>query len=179
MLSTMKASACGTVAVLSVLGLPVFAAETYVAANVAADGQLRITTAAGKTIQPKKEREQVAFAQPLVSPDGTSVGWLAEFPNCCTSYPIALKLMVLTNGRLRSFTGIGLAFSKWGFQAKGTQFAFRQETVHGGLGIHYELHDITTGRLLAEYEPPVGADNRPISPQNIPRWVSELTETPH
>jgi hypothetical protein len=102
------------------------------------------------------------------------VEWLAEYPNCCTSYPIPLKLVIYTDGSVRTFTGSGLPVWQWGFQAGGTQFAFEQETVHGGLGVHYELHDVATGRLLAEYDPAVGPDNRVLTKQNVPQWVAEL-----
>lgn len=121
-----------------------------------------------------REHEQVGFAKPQVSPDGGAVGWLAEYANCCTSYPIPLKLMIQTNGIVRTYSGRGLPVWRWAFLAGGTQFAFEQETTHGGLGIHYELRDVASGRLLAEYEPEVGPDNRTLPTQTVPRWVTEL-----
>ena len=154
--------------------LPAFAADTYIRARVDEDGQLRILTSGGQTIEPKKEGEQVGFAKPEIAPDGDAVGWLAEYPNCCTSYQIPLKLLIHTNGSVRTFTGTGLPIWEWGFQAGGAQFAFQQEAVHGGLGVHYELRDVATGRLLADYDPPVGPDNRTLPAQNVPRWVAEL-----
>jgi hypothetical protein len=51
-----------------------------------------IVTTAGRTIEPIKDSEQVGFAKPQISPDGGAVGWLAEYPNCRTSYPVPLKL---------------------------------------------------------------------------------------
>jgi hypothetical protein len=153
---------------------PAFQADRYVRATVDDDGQLRIRTADGQTIEPPKEREQVGFSRPQISPNGEAVGWLAEYPNCCTSYPIPLKLIILRNGNLRPFTGNGLPVWHWGFQADGAQFAMQQETVHGGLGIHYELHDVISGSLIAEYDPAVGPDNRTVPSQIIPKWVKEL-----
>ena len=164
-------------AVALVAVLPVFAADIYIRATVDQDGQLRILTAGGQTLEPTKEREQVRFANPQISPDGGAVGWLAEYPNCCTSYPIPLKLMILANGSVRTFTGTGLPVWRWGFQARGTRVAFRQETVHGGLGVYYELRDVATGRLLAEYDPVVGPDNQVLPTQNVPPWVAELDAT--
>jgi hypothetical protein len=78
--------------------------------------------------------------------------------------------MVLSNGRVRSFTGDGLPVWQWSFQSSGKRVAFRQETVHGGLGTHYELRDVATGRLIAKYSP----DNQPLAIQNVPTWVAEL-----
>jgi hypothetical protein len=147
-----------------------FAADIYVQASIDQAGRLRIVTRNGREIVPRKDAEQVGFEKPAISQDGGAVGWLALYPNCCTSYPIPLKLMVLSNGRVRSFTGDGLPVWQWSFQSSGKRVAFRQETVHGGLGTHYELRDVATGRLITKYSP----DNQPLAIQNVPTWVEEL-----
>jgi len=146
------------------------AAETYVRAAVDPSGQLRILTKDRREIAPKKEPEQVAFDRAQVAPDGHAVGWLEMYPNCCTSYPIPLALVIYASGKLRKFTGSGLPVWRWRFEARGKQVAFEQETVHGGMGVHYELHEVKTGRLLAKYDPPFhSADiGKP------PAWVVEL-----
>ena len=151
------------------------AADRYVRATVGEDGQLRIVTAAGRTIEPIKETDQVRFAKPEIAPGGGAVGWLAEYANCCTSCPIALKLMIRSGDRVRAFAGNGLAIVQWGFQSGGSRFAFHQETVHGGLGVHYELRDVASGRLIAKYDPAVGPDNQVLPSQNVPAWVAELS----
>jgi hypothetical protein len=148
--------------------------EIYASAAIDDQGQLRIVTKDGREILPKKEDEQVGFSRPRVSDDGRSVGWLAEFPNSATSYPIPLKLMILTNARMRAFTGAGLPIWRWAFRERGRLFAFEQETVHGGFGIHYELRDVATGRLFDDYSPAYGPDNRLIPNQPTPSWVDEL-----
>lgn len=154
---------------------PAAAAETYVRATIDQDGQLRILTADGRNIEAKREGEQIGFANPQISPDGSAVGWLAEYPNCCTSYAIPLKLVILTNDGVRTFTGTGLPVWRWKFQAGGAHVAFRQETVHSGRNVHCELREVASGRLLAEYDPPVGPDNQPLAAaQDVPRWVAEL-----
>jgi hypothetical protein len=63
-------------------------------------------------------------------------------------------------------TGIGLPIWLWHFANNGTRVAFEQETVHGGLGIHYELRDIKTGDLIDSY------DGEPQP--NAPQWVHAL-----
>jgi hypothetical protein len=158
----------------------VFAAtETYVRATVD-ENRLRIVTATGKTIVPKPitRRDtfgtQVGFDRAAISTDGRVVGWVALFPNCCTSYPIPLALVLYSNGKTRTLTGIGLPIWRWCFEANGTQVAFEQETVHGGLGVHYELRDTESGDLIAQYSPEVGPDNQPLEKQNVPGWVTEL-----
>ena len=123
---------------------------------------------------PEKDAEQVGFDKPAISKDGRAVGWVALYPNCCTSYSIPLKLVVLSNGRARTFTGSGLPVWEWSFRSGGKRVAFGQETVHGGLGIHYEMRDVATGRLIAEYSPPYDRDNRPLPNGGVPKWVVEL-----
>jgi len=58
--------------------------------------------------------------------------------------------------------------------AAGTQIAFRQETVHGGLGVNYELRNVLSGELVARYSPEVGLDNLPLEGQQPPEWVAAL-----
>jgi hypothetical protein len=68
--------------------------ETYVQATVDSAGQLHIKTHPGQDITPSKKPEQVGFDKPMVSPDKHQVGWLALYPNCCTSYPIPMTLVI-------------------------------------------------------------------------------------
>lgn len=161
-------------ATLLAVASPSSAADTYVRASVDETGQLRIVTSDARAIVLQKEPEQVGFDNVAISEDGRSVGWVALYPNCCTSYPIPLKLMIYSGGDLRAFTGIGLPVRQWHFTAGGTQIAFAQETVHGGLGIHCELRDVATGQLIAEWGPTVGPDNQPLAIQKVPKWVEEL-----
>jgi hypothetical protein len=143
------------------------APESYQAASVTPDTTLRIVTEQGRSIAIRPDTGQVGFDRPAVAPNHRAVGWLALYPNeCCTTYPIALALVIYANGRPQSFTGNGLSFARWRFEADGAQVSFRQETVHGGMGIYYELHDVATGKLLAAYDPDVG--------RAPPAWVERL-----
>jgi len=99
---------------------------------------------------------------------------VALYPNSSTSYPITLTLLVYSGGQLRTFTGVGLPIWQWHFTAGGKQIAFEQETVHGGLGVHYELRDASSARLIAEYSPTIGPDNQPVANRKIPKWVALL-----
>ena len=93
---------------------------------------------------------------------------LIAYPNCCTSYPIPLKLVIYSNGKTHTFTGNDLPVWQGRFLSSGKQVAFEQETVHGGQGVHCELRDVATGRLVAEYEPD------PEKAEAPPSWVKEL-----
>ncbi|MGD0590767.1 MAG: hypothetical protein ABSA44_08220 [Bacteroidota bacterium] len=149
-------------------------ADTYVRASVDESGHLRIFTSDAREIVLQKDSGQVGFDKVVISEDGHSVGWVALYPNSSTSYPIPLKLMIYSSGDLSTLTGIGEPVWRWHFTARGKQVAFEQETTHGSQGIHYELREVATGRLIAEYEPEYGPDNLPIDIQNVPKWVEEL-----
>src|SRR5437868_13894411 len=77
----------------------------YRRAHIDGAGELHIIMADGRAIVPRKKAEQVGFDQAAISADHRSIGWLALYPNCCTSYPIPLALVVLTEGKERMFDG--------------------------------------------------------------------------
>ena len=150
------------------------APETYVQTELDSNGQLHILTKRHREIVPTKAPEQVGFEDIRISPDGRAVGWLALYPDCCTSDTIPLKLVVYVSGKLTTFTGSGLPVWRWCFQGEGAQVAFEQETVHGGTNIHYELRDVATGKLVAQYDP----DSDWEMTAKPPRWVAEVGSKP-
>ena len=153
---------------LPLLPVSAQAAERYEKAAIDGKGKLRFIVAKHGERRPKKARDQVRFDAATISDDGTTVGWLALYPNCCTSYPIPLALVIYRNGKIiRRFDGNGMAIWVWQFEAGGRQVAFEQETVHGHAGVHYELRDIDSGSLLAEY------DGDPA--EDAPDWVRDVT----
>jgi hypothetical protein len=162
-------------AVLSVAAAPVTrggsaSPERYVSAVVDSAGRLSIVTADHRTITPEPDSAQVGVERVAISHDRRAVGWLAMFPNCCTSYPIPLALKVYAGGRLHTFIGWELPVWQWRFEAGSSRVSFHQETVHGGFGIHYELHDLRTERLLESYD----LDTTTVAPA----WVVRLDEAP-
>lgn len=166
-----KAVGCLSVLLLLLIQVSLSAAtETYVATLIDSTGQLHITTKHKRQIVPKRDSDQTGFSDAKIAPDYHAVGWLALYPNCCTSYPIAMKLVVLTNGQQHDFAGSGLPISRWCFWMQGKQVAFEQETVHGSMGIHYELRDLETGELVDKYEP----DANPSGITKPPKWVVVL-----
>lgn len=109
-----------------------------------------------------------------IAPDRRAVGWLVEYPNCCTSDPIPLTLVVHSDGRPRSYRGSGVPIWQWRFLAGGQHVAFRQETVHGGMGIRFELHEVRSGKQLDAYDWPVGPDNQPLADADLPDWAAAI-----
>ena len=148
------------------------ATELYVQTEVDSSGQLHILTKRHREIMPKRDSSQVGVERVGISPDGRCVGWLALYPSGSPSDSdaVPMKLVVYTNDTQRTFTGSGLPIWRWRFQADGRQVAFEQETEYGGRGVHYELRDVTTGDLVAAYDPDSSADiiAKP------PRWVAEV-----
>src|SRR5579862_5617931 len=86
---------------------PCLAADRYTNASVEQSGNLRISTNEGRSIVVPREHDQVGSDHVAIASDGSAVGWVALYPNCCTSYPIPLKLFVYVNGKTRTFTGSG------------------------------------------------------------------------
>lgn len=147
----------------------------FASAEVDAQGQLHIHTTDGKDITPAKDPTQVGFDKPAVSPDKHSVAWLALYPNCCTSYPIPLNLVMYSGGTVSRFAGHGVPIWKWCFLAGGKKIAFKQETVHGDSGVHYELHDVDGGVTVSIY------DHKPSDEDDAskrPEWVKAVDAAP-
>lgn len=149
-------------------------AETYVGTGIDPSGQLYILTKRHREIVPKKEPEQVGFARAEIAPDGRSVGWLALYPNSETDYPLPRKLVIYADGDQRSFSGTGLPIKRWCFEDGGREVAFEQETVRGGNDAHYELREITTGKLVENYDPDATAEMA----AKPPRWVTDVNSNP-
>jgi hypothetical protein len=151
------------------------AAERYDNIHVGQDGKVIVVTDDGRHISPPNDGDQVSANQATIAPDHESVGWLALYPFCCTSYPLPLKLMVLSNGQLRALKGeSGYPIWHWGFQDGGKRVAFSEETPHGSRGLHYELWDVKSGRRVADYTPEYDENGFVIARPNEPQWVRAL-----
>jgi hypothetical protein len=153
--------------------------DRYLSAVINVDGSVTVTTEDGRDITPTrlapyaKDIENVGASRAAVSSDHESVGWLALFENCCTSYPLPLKLVILHGGRLKSYEG-NAAIWFWSFQNGGTRVAAREEMPHGGQGLHYDLWDVASGKRVAEYTPEYDQDGRTVARPNEPEWVKAL-----
>jgi hypothetical protein len=157
------------------------AAETYVSADIDADGNLRIVTSDHKTITVPKGGApsagetfgmQTAFEKPVLSDDRRAVAAPAMFANCCTSYDVPLQLVVYSRGKTHRFEG-GLAIFDWHFADGGRRVVFSQQTVHFACSVHWELRDIASERLLATVDIPEMCGQVPDPPRvSVPRWVT-------
>jgi hypothetical protein len=149
------------------------ASAGFVAAQTVDGGsRLMVTRDDGSQFSAPAFSDQVGFEQPRISPDGRSVGWLALYRNCCTSYPIALKLVILDEARrLRTFEGIELAIFKWCFLPRSRSVAYMQTVLHGSDFEHFEARSISSGELMAQYEFPADELKNAAARRNAPSWV--------
>ena len=134
--------------------------------NIDADGRVHIIHSDGHEIIPPKEKGQVSVASAAVASDNLTAGWLVEYANCCTSYPIPLTLVLYRPGRPLRRLGNGMMICDWHFEAGGKQVAFSTNTVHGDLAPQYELRDTQTGRLIAKWDGHLNIES--------PAWATRL-----
>jgi hypothetical protein len=117
-------------------------------AYVGVDGSVHIVETGRGVRAVPKEKDQVGSGELRIADDQKTVGWLAEYENCCTSYAIPLKLVIYRDGKVRQRLCDGLMTYDWKFWEGGTQAAFCSGTVHGDSGGHCELHDASSGRTV-------------------------------
>jgi hypothetical protein len=141
------------------------AQRTFRQADIDSIGQLRIVLSDNHVIWPPKDSNQVAFEQVALSADHRIVGWLALYPNCCTSYPIPLKLVLLRLDGSHTTIRTELPIWQWAFAVDGRNVVLRQAPVHGGAIKYYELREIRTGRVVA------AAETDSASLTALPTWV--------
>ncbi|NRF72122.1 hypothetical protein HLB44_34575 [Aquincola sp. S2] len=139
--------------------------------------RLTLTKTGGVNVLAPAFAEQVGFSEVKLSADGKHVGWLALFPNCCTSYPIALKLVVLDDaGRLHTFDGEKLAIFDWCFVPTRRAVAFRQGVLHGTDAQHFELRRIEDDHRMAQYDYPHDEQRQAHARSRAPRWLRCVPE---
>jgi hypothetical protein len=141
------------------------AQRTFRTADVDAAGQLRIMRSNRQVIRPAADSGQVGFEQAALSADHRTVGWLALYPNCCTSYPIPLALVLLRTDGRRTVIRNDLPIWQWAFVGDGRSVVIRQAPVHGAAPTFYERRDVRTGRVLATAHADTSA------PEALPAWV--------
>jgi hypothetical protein len=143
-----------------VLGASSFALKAQVApatvtsATASSSGEaVQILYSDGKELAAPKLKDQVSFGRPLVAKDKRTVGWLAMLPNCCTSYPIPLTLVIYRDGRIIASISPGMSIFHWLFLSQGDRVALSTDVLHGGsdYSAEYELYEVSSGRHLAHW----------------------------
>lgn len=164
---------------LSLWGLPGAAFAEITRYVLSDDGTaLRYETSDGRTVAVEALVDQVGFAQARLSEDRKRLGWVALFPNCCTSYPVPLKLVVSSeNGSMVSFSGSQAIF-KWCFAKGSKAVVYRQEALHGPAFATYTLGRLKDGKIKKTFvAPPRGPwENAPAEPP--PDWTACASDQP-
>jgi len=137
------------------------------AVSAGRDGNAQITLANGEKTTIQKEPGQVGISDPKKAPDGT-VGWLAEYKVEGVSYPVPGTLIIWRAGKTIRRFPTEQSFYSWIFYAQGKQVAYHVGPLHGELKSHCELHDATSGRLIAVW------DGDLQSGSNRPAWTIGL-----
>jgi hypothetical protein len=169
-----RSAALLIVVAIAAASSPVVAQQRYVRAEETPDHRLIITTATGEQIVLAKapalefEREHVQFGDIAISPDGLAVGWLAYFGNCCTSYPIPLRVEAFTNGQRKTFAA-AIAAWDWCFVDGSAKIAALSSTVHGPQNQVLELWDVASLKKIDEFRWMQDEDH-----PRAPEWVLAL-----
>jgi len=128
----------------------------YVGAEENANHDLVITTSArerivvGKSDRKWANQKQSEFKDIAISRDGAAVGWVAYYPNCCTSYPVPILVEVYTAGKRYTFQP-AIAPWHWCFVDGSASIAAISTTVHGPQNEVIELWDVSTGAKRGEF----------------------------
>jgi hypothetical protein len=142
------------------------AQSTIASAALDSGGAIHISYSDGTEIVAPKLQDQVSFGHPRIARDKRTVGWLANYPNCCTSYPIPMGLIIFRDGKVLRSISPGMPIWHWIFLADGEQVAVYTDTVHGDLNPNYELCDVGSGEAVGSWSP--------NSTKAQPEWVGLL-----
>lgn len=112
-------------------------------------GNVHVVDSSGKDTIPSKLRDQVSCSSAKISADKTTAGWLVNYENCCTSYPIPTTLALYRAGKVIQTISPGRSIYDWRFW-KSDQVALSSGPVHGG-AVQMGLYDVRTGKLLKEW----------------------------
>jgi hypothetical protein len=118
----------------------------------------------------------VGFSDVHLAADRQTLGWTIDVENCCTSYPIPLRLVIFRHRKvLRSFEQGQMVWS-WMFFLGGKQLAAVFGPPHGPEVGDYRLYDVQSGKLISEVFGDEGTQS--LSP-NAPEWAKLLEEHLH
>jgi hypothetical protein len=155
--------------------------ETYESAAIDGDGNIRIVTSNHKTVIVRKEVDALkvgslsfepsSFWKPVISDDRRAVGMQENFGEPNTSDDLPQMLIIYMNGKFHRFKG-GLPIFDWHFVDGSRRIAFGQQPAHFACAVNWELHDVSTERLLASASVPEPCNGVP-DPMSVvaPVWV--------
>ena len=148
---------CVGVALLLSMGLCVSAQSKVVRSQAVqrayadSNGRVHVVAGSGREVVLAKEKGQESVEAPVVASDNRTVGWQVNFPNCCTSYPIPLMLVIYRDGRILHRLGNGMGVFQWRFLKGGEQVAYLTDTLHFNIAPKCTLVDVGTGKTIGTW----------------------------
>jgi len=124
----------------------------YAGIDSTSGSQPRIISANGRAVVLQPREGQVGFGQFRIASDRQSAGWVALYSNCCTTYPIPKKLVILRNGREVAVEP-ELPIWDWNFADDSRRVALRTGPIHGSVS-ELELYDLKSGLVISRYNGP-------------------------
>ncbi|HET9402354.1 MAG TPA: hypothetical protein VFO34_15525 [Candidatus Acidoferrales bacterium] len=132
-------------------------------------GRIHIVDSSMKDLEIPPEKDQVDTAQPKIADDHRTAGWLIESKiDDGTSYPIPLCLIIYRDAKIIRRFPTDMTIGDWRFVDGAKQVALYTDTLHGSLAPHYELRDVSTGRLIAKFDGHLGPGS--------PAWTRGFSE---
>ena len=92
----------------------------------------------------------VGFSDVQLAEDRQTLGWTVDVENCCTSYPIPLRVVILRRGKVLHSFAQGQMVWSWMFSRNGERLAVVFGPTHGAEVGDYRLYDVQTGKLISE-----------------------------
>jgi hypothetical protein len=160
--------------VISALSSARLAAEStpkpsdIVTVEVDSGGKIHILESAGHETMAPEDKDQASCSSPKIAEDKRTIGWLAEYPNDDNSYPLPLALVIYRDGKIIRQIGLGQSIWDWQFLKAGAEVAFWIGPTHGDFVPHFELHDVRSGKMLAQWDGHLD--------QRHPAWIDGLKE---
>jgi hypothetical protein len=144
-------------------------ANSITTVRIGSDKRVHITYSGGKEFIAPRETDQIDCTSPKIAADKRTAGWLVlKHPDCCVNYPIPLSLVIYRNRNVvERISGEPLIWD-WRFLKGGSEVAVAIGPQHGETGVHFELHDVRSGRLLDEW----GGHTK----ESPPAWISGLKQ---
>jgi len=130
--------------------------QTISGAFCSEDGKAHVVYATGRTSVIHPEPKQVGCTYISIADDKHTVGWATLVENCCTSYPIAVALVVLKDDKKIVIPSPEMVW-EWRFIDGGKRLVLLSGPVHGRAA-EAGLYDAQSGRKLESWD---GSDSPP------------------
>jgi hypothetical protein len=118
----------------------------------------------------------VAFTDVQLAEDRQTIGWTINVENCCTSYSIPMRVVVLRGKNVLHSFAPGPMIWGWMFVQGGARVALVVGPTHGPEVGDYQLYDVTTGKLISEVWG--DEDTQALKPK-APAWAVRLQDHLH